>query len=134
MKETAETCPICGCAIHRSGNYARPTIAGRSHATKHHYVAERFFGRSGNRPGEIREPVFTECPWGLEGEAGTFCYECHEELLHNPVFTPEDIERFAQLVRVRSLDETEKTESREKLGGRIRLLHEVIDAGLRSIS
>jgi hypothetical protein len=107
---------------------------GRSHATKHHYVAERFFGRSGNRPGEIREPVFTVCPWGLEGETETFCYECHEELLHNPVFTLGDIVRFAQLVRAHGLDETEKTESREKLAGRIRLLHEVIDAGLRSIS
>ena len=35
--------------LHRDGDYAKPNIKGRSHATKHHYVAERFFGRSSNR-------------------------------------------------------------------------------------
>ena len=59
-------CVICGCRIHREGEYAKPTIKGRSHATRHHYVAERFFGRSATRKGEPREPIFKNCPWGLE--------------------------------------------------------------------
>ncbi len=107
---------------------------GRGHATRHHYVAERFFGRSGNRRKEQRERVFQNCPWGLEGQTAVYCYECHEELLHNPVFLPEDIKRFAELVVFRHLEEREKPEGREKLAGRIRLLHEALEAGLESLS
>jgi hypothetical protein len=41
-----EKCAICGCELHRiAGTYARPTVEGRSHASKHHFVSERFFGR-----------------------------------------------------------------------------------------
>jgi hypothetical protein len=93
-------------------------------------VAERFFGRSANRPGTQREPIFAECPWKLEQKTGVYCYECHEELLHNPVFLPEDIERFAELVTRRGLTETIKGEDRSALAGRIRLLHDVINAGI----
>jgi hypothetical protein len=128
-----ENCAICGCVLNRSGDYAKPTIQGRSHATRHHFVAERFFGRSANRPHEIRDPIFKECPWALEGKAEVYCYECHEELLHNPVLTPNDIRRFSELVKFRGLEESEKTESREKLAGRISLLHEVIEIGLLTI-
>jgi hypothetical protein len=86
-----ETCAICGCRLHRNGDYAQPTVLGRSHATSHHYVAERFFGRSANRRRNQREAIFESCPWGQEGEVVVFCYECHEELIHNPVILPEDI-------------------------------------------
>jgi hypothetical protein len=126
-----EKCAICGCALHREKNtYGRPTLAGRSHASKHHYVAERFFGRSKNNPGKQRPKIFVKCPWGHEKEGALFCYDCHEELLHNPVLLPEDITRFEQLVRRRGLNEPKKPESRTKIAGRIRLLHEVIDKGL----
>lgn len=127
----AEHCAICNCPLHRrSGTYARPTVDGRSHATEHHFVAERFFGRSSNRRGTKTEGVFATCPWGVEGKSEVFCYECHEELLHNPVLLPQDIAAFAELVRRRKLSESEKRKSREKLAGRIRLLHEVISLGL----
>lgn len=126
-----EHCAICGCQVHRTnGTYARPTVEGRSHATRHHHVAERFFGRSSNRKGTATEGIFTDCPWGHEGETVVFCYECHEELIHNPVLLPEDITKLAQLVKLRVLSETEKTASRTPIGGRIELLHEIIEAGL----
>lgn len=126
-----EHCAICGCLLHRTRDtYARPTVAGRSHATKHHFVAERFFGRSTNRRGTKTEGVFPSCPWGHEGESAPFCYECHEELLHNPVLLPEDISRFAELVRRRGLSEETKTESRSPIAGRIKLFREVIALGL----
>ena len=63
-----------------------------------------------------------------------YCYDCHEELLHNPVFLPADIAQFAELVKHRGLDEGVKTDDRTKLGGRIKLLHEVIAAGLEALS
>jgi hypothetical protein len=132
--ESTSTCMICGCPIHRKGEYAEPTILGRSHATRHHFVAERFFGRSANRPGTERPGIFQQSPWeGLEKETGLFCYECHEVLLHNPVLLPDDIEGFAELVRRRNLNESEKTESREKLAGRIELLHEVLQKGIEKL-
>jgi hypothetical protein len=114
--------------------YARPTVEGRSGASKHHFVAERFFGRSKNRKGTKLEGMFLECPWGHEGKSGLFCYECHEELLHNPVLLPEDIERFAKLVKAKNLSETRKSEDRTKSAGRIALLHEAISLGLKSMS
>jgi hypothetical protein len=122
-----ETCQICGCQITRKkGVYATDTIEGRSHATKHHYVAERFFGRS----------IFKNMkdPWGLEGQKEVFCYECHEELLHNPVLTPKDIQRFAELVERTGLNEKKKTSSKAKIAGRINLLHEVIKKGLEALA
>jgi hypothetical protein len=130
---TEERCAICACQLHRSGEYATPTIAGRSHATEHHYVAERFFGRSKNRRGTKRDGIFEVCPWGYEGKAQAYCYECHEELLHNPVLLPDDVAAFARLVQARGLAEDHKPETREKLAGRITLMHDVISAGLKAL-
>lgn len=129
-----EHCAICGCQLHRMRNtYARPTVEGRSHATKHHYVAERFFGRSTNRRGTKTEGIFSSCPWGREGESVVFCYECHEELVHNPVFLPEDISRFAELVKQRGFSEEMKIDGREPIAGRVALFHEVIACGLEAL-
>jgi len=126
-----EKCAICGCELHRTKNtYALPTPEGRSHASKHHFVPERFFGRSKNRRGTQRDKIFENCPWGVEGKTTIFCYDCHEELLHNPVFLPEDIERLAYLVKERGLNEKGKTELKDKIAGRIKLLHEIIQRGL----
>ena len=130
MTSKSETCAICGCLLNRSGKYAESTIEGRSHASKHHFVAERFFGRSANRRGTKREGIFGTCPWGQEGKGAAYCYECHEELLHNPVLLPEDIRSLSALVRIRKLDEEQKPEHREKIAGRVRPLHEVIASGL----
>lgn len=131
LKSENEHCAICGCLLSRKkGTYATATLQGRSHATRHHFVAERFFGRSGNRKGIDRSRLFDECPWGLEGEHEVFCYECHEILLHNPVFTRKNIADFAALVKERNIDEPEKTEKFEKLARRIQLLQEVIEQGI----
>ena len=131
----AEHCAICRCLLHRkAGTYARPTVEGRSHATKHHFVSERFFGRSANRRGTKTEGIFESCPWGNEGQTAVFCYECHEELLHNPVLLPADVERFAELVRSRQLAENQKPDDRKKIAGRVALFHEVIARGLAELA
>jgi len=129
-----EHCAICGCPLHRTaGTYARSTVAGRSHATQHHFVAERFFGRSANRRGTRTEGIFQQCPWGLEGQFATFCYECHEDLLHNPVLLPADIERFAKLVRLNGLAEITKSSDRSPIAGRVRLLQLAISRGIEQL-
>jgi hypothetical protein len=134
LETTMEKCAICGCELHRTkGTYARPTVEGRSHASRHHFVAERFFGRSNNRRGTQRDRVFEKCPWGVENKITIFCYECHEELLHNPVFLQFDIDRLADLVKERDLNENRKTKSKDKIAGRIKLLHEIIHRGLEEL-
>jgi hypothetical protein len=60
-----------------------------------------------------------------------FCYECHEELLHNPVLLPSEIKLLSQLTRLRGLSETEKPSGRALIAGRIALLHEAIARGLK---
>ena len=129
-----EKCAICGCNLHRAKNtYALPTPQGRSHASRHHFVAERFFGRSKNRSVTQRSRVFKKCPWNVEGKTAIFCYDCHEELLHNPVFLQEDIDRLAALVQKRGLNENQKTTSKDKIAGRIKLLHKIIQLGLEKL-
>jgi hypothetical protein len=128
-----KTCSICGCELTRGGKYARPTVEGRSHATRHHFVAERFFGRSRTGKAGVRESIFEECPWPVERQTAVFCYECHEELIHNPIFLPEDVGNFAALVRRHGLNEVSKNSSRDKLAKRILLLHEVIERGIASL-
>ena len=123
-------CAICGCIINRGGEYATPTIQGRSHATRHHNIAVRFFYIE-DRAGNPKTPIFRIDPWNMEGHTTEFCYDCHEELLHNPVFLPDDIIGFSELVRLRKLDESEKTQSREELAGRIKLLHEALETGIK---
>ena len=128
------TCVICGCRIHREGEYAQPTIKGRSHATRHHYVAKRFFSRS-NSKGKPREPVFKKDPseFKQQQQDEQFCYECHEELLHNPVFLSTDISGFAKLVELRNLNESKKPKNKDKIAGRIVLLHEVVEKGIKAL-
>lgn len=132
--QMTEHCNICGCQLHRKkGTYAHPTVEGRSHATSHHYVAERFFGRSTNRRGTKTVGIFSSCPWGHERESDVFCYECHEELVHNPVLLPEDISKLSELVKSRGFSEETKTDSRKPIAGRIKLFHEIIARGLDSL-
>jgi hypothetical protein len=134
VEQNINRCAICGCNIHRNGDYAKPTPKGRSHATSHHYVPERFFGRSKNRPREQRERIFEKCPWDFERKRGEFCYECHEELLHNPIFLPHQIVGFAELVKKQGLNEENKPDDREKIAGRIQLLQKVVARGIEALS
>ncbi len=69
----------------------------------------------------------------MEGRETVFCYECHEIVLHNVVFLPFDVERLAELAKRRGCNEDEKPPGYEKLAERIKLLHEVIEAGLASL-
>jgi len=82
----------------------------------------------------VRQRIFARCPWDLERTTEVFCYECHEELLHNPVFLPSDIEAFAGLVRRRGLSEQRKKRTRRKIAGRIVLLHEIIRTGIEALT
>jgi hypothetical protein len=125
-KNVDNKCSICGCQIHRGGNdYAKPDTNGRSHATSHHCVAKRFFYHENQ--------IFDKNEYITQQDILELCYECHEELLHNPIFFRIDIERFAQLARLNHFNEKRKSNNRKKIAGRIRLLHEVIEQGIKTL-
>lgn len=64
MDARIDSCSICACPLTSGrGEYATLSPRGRSHKSKHHFVAERFFGRSGNRRGTQRERL-CEVPLG----------------------------------------------------------------------
>ena len=69
----------------------------------------------------------------FEGTAGVFCYECHEELLHNPILLPDDIAKLRQCFVQKGITETEKTNDRILAARRVALLHEVIQRGISSM-
>jgi len=55
-------------------------------------------------------------------------------MLHNPVLLTEDIDTFSEIVRARGFDEDIKPRDYNRIGGRIRLFHEIIAAGLKALS
>jgi len=119
-------CQLCGCLLGcEKGTYAQPTISGRSYGTWHHYIAKRFFSQKDSI-------IFNKNYYKYTGKTEIFCYECHEELLHNPIFLPKDIDKFAMLIRRKRCGEGNqgKILKREKIGQRIMLLHKVISKGL----
>ena len=111
--------------------YAKLSYEGRAHISKHHYVAERFFGRSKNRSTNKRTNFMEGEFKDHERKIGFFCYECHEVLLHNPVLLPEDIGLLKKIYKIKGLQEDVKTESYEKLKKKIIVLKEVISLGLK---
>ena len=125
-----ERCRLCGCRVHRGGPYAAPTIEGRSCASEHHLCGRALPWALENLTWRPACQDFRNVSVGIRRKVAVYCYECGEKLLHNPVIIEADIERFAQLVRLRALNEDAKPAARQKMVGRIRPLYEVIDAGL----
>jgi hypothetical protein len=104
----------------------------------HHFVAKRFLGGK-NRRGTRRSKIFGPKIWCQEiGKGKTYvylCYDCHEELLHNPVLFPEDIKKLSNIVKKRRMREKNKLpHNKEKIAKRIKLFHEIIRIGLEQIS
>jgi hypothetical protein len=134
MNMKVESCAICGCPVHRSGEHTRPRIAGHSHVATRHRVPERFSPRPAKRRGARKHGLSVACPWGPEKQATVYCYECHEALIHNPVLLPGDVQAFAELVKIRGLNEDDKPSEKDKIARRVMLLHEVLATGLFTLN
>jgi len=97
---------LCGIEVTTSGVYA--TENGQHYRSKHHLVPNRF-----NKYRISQRSLAKK----LNVETGDFisillCYECHEELLHNPVFTTKMIKELSHLMRGKSLEDKVITLSR----------------------
>jgi len=137
--ENDQHCAICGCELFgarrdkekgqlkRKVQYGEDSPEGRSYRTKHHYIAKRFLGREIFSGGDEQRLIKNKRKYTF------LCYNCHEELLHNPMLLPDDIEDFHELVdkEDKRLTEPTKGDDKDKLARRIELLHKVIETGIK---
>jgi len=131
-----ERCALCRCLVHRTrGTYATDTHEGRSHATGHHLVPQRFLGKSATRRKKgPRTAILRPDTFPTPGELLVFCYECHEELLHNPMLLEEDIRRLAELFELSEASEPDgKPFEKVRLARRIEIFHNTIAEGVRCL-
>mgnify|MGYP001619825991 CR=1 FL=1 len=120
-------CGLCGCALLRMGKYGEDNALGRCFPSEHHLVAKRFYGKNKNKRSKILDDDDFK---KFSNEKIKLCYDCHEELLHNPVLSPDNMKGFKELVRKKHWDERNKKDGKEKIRGRIKLLQEIIDKGI----
>ena len=111
-KEATDHCMLCGIEF-TTGAYA--TENGRYNRSEHHLFPARFkkyhiSQRSLAKKLNIESQDF---------DSVHLCYECHEELLHNPVFATKMIKELSQLMRGRSLED------------KVIILSRVIELGIR---
>ncbi len=108
-KEDTDHCMLCGKKF-TTGAYA--TESGRYHRSEHHLFPTRFKKRFSQRSLAKKLNVETQ-----DLDSVYLCYECHEELLQNPVFTTKMIEELSYLMSGKSLQNKVVTLSRViKLG------------------
>ena len=97
-KETTDHCMLCGIEF-TSGAYA--TENGRYNRSEHHLFPLRFKKyRISQRSLAKKLNVETQ-----DFDSVHLCYECHEELLHNPVFTTKMIEELSHLMKGKRLED-----------------------------
>jgi len=110
-KEAADHCVLCGIKFSTKGVYA--TESGRYNRSEHHLFPTRFKKyRISQRSLAKKLNVGTQ-----DFDSVHLCYECHEELLHNPVFTTKMIKELSHLMKGKSLEDKVITLSRViKLG------------------
>ena len=80
MEAEQTKCPLCGMDF-TSGGYA--TEKGRHDRSTHHLFPDRFKKYFGGVKGLVDRLGVPED----EFKAISLCYECHEEVLMNPIFT-----------------------------------------------
>ena len=96
-KETTDHCMLCGIEF-TTGAYA--TEKGRYNRSEHHLFPARFEDHISQR--SLAKKLNLE---SQDFDSVHLCYECHEELLHNPVFTTKMIKELSHLMRGKSLED-----------------------------
>ena len=104
-KEATAHCILCGIEF-TTGVYA--TESGRYNRGKHHLFPSRF-KKYGISQRSLAEKLNVE---SQDLDFVHLCYDCHEELLHNPVFTAKMIEKLSPLIKGKSLEDKVITMSR----------------------
>jgi len=104
-KEATNRCVLCRIEF-TTGDYA--TESGRHNKSEHHLFPTRF-KKYGISQRSLAKKLDVET---RDFDSVHLCYECHEELLHNPVFTAKMIKELSHLMIGKSLEERVITLSR----------------------
>jgi len=109
-------CQLCKAELQEGNrNNTYGTDGGMNHISRHHLFPKRF--RNYFTDDEIKQIFQIEPPMVL----GEFCYECHEEVLHNLVLNREIIDKLSKLF-----------EGKDKKT-RIIIFHQIFKLGIESI-
>ena len=96
-KEATDHCMLCGIKFSTKGVYGTE----KYHRSEHHLFPLRFKKyRINQRSLAKKLNVETQ-----DFDSVHLCYECHEELLHNPVFTTKMIEELSHLMKGKRLED-----------------------------
>jgi len=98
-KEAADHCMLCGIEYPTGVVYA--SEHGRRSRGRHHLFPRRFEKRGISQEKLAKKLDVETRDLGFVH----LCYECHEELLHNPVFTTKMIKELSHLMRGKSLED-----------------------------
>ena len=105
-KETKSQCMLCGIEYATGVVYA--SEHGRRSRGRHHLFPRRFEKRGMSQEGLARKLDVETRDLGFVH----LCYECHEELLHNPVLTIKMLDELSHLIKGKSLEDKVVTLSR----------------------
>ena len=98
-KEATDRCVLCGIKFTTGDVYA--TKSGQYNRSKHHLFPTRF-----KKHGISQESLAKKLNVGTRDFDPVYlCYECHEILLLNPVFTTEMIKELSHLIKGKSLED-----------------------------
>jgi len=98
-KEVTGLCMLCGIKFTTGDVYG--TESGRHHKSEHHLFPTRLEKYHISQEG-LAKKLNVET---RDFDSVYLCYECHEELLLNPVFTTEMIKGLSHLIKGKSLED-----------------------------
>jgi uncharacterized CHY-type Zn-finger protein len=114
-KEATDHCMLCGIEFPKTGVYAEKTESGQHYRAEHHLIPKRF-----EKYHISQRSLAKKLNVGTQDFVPVYlCYECHEELLQNPVFTTEMIKELSHLIKGKSLED------------KVVILSHVIELGIR---
>jgi len=85
-------CELCNCELIEKNIIKYATKGAECHISRHHYFPKRF-----NKFFNDKEIAKN---FGIKNkkERANLCYNCHEELIHNIIITPEIIKRIKRIM------------------------------------
>lgn len=99
MKSNSMKCKLCDCKMMEKNEVQYGGKGAECHISRHHYFPKRF-----NKFFTRQEMVDN---FGIKNrnEVANLCYNCHEELIHNIIITPEIIKKLNKKMSKKTIKE-----------------------------
>ncbi|PIR66222.1 MAG: hypothetical protein COU51_05060 [Parcubacteria group bacterium CG10_big_fil_rev_8_21_14_0_10_36_14] len=92
-------CELCGCELILKNEKQYGTSGAECHISRHHFFPKRFLKLFDKK--EIKKYFNIED----KNEKAVLCYDCHEEMIHNIVLTPQIIKKFGKKMKNKNIKE-----------------------------